>query len=98
MEFVTGLVSAQSSPAVRVQRSGNSKMLPLPAELARTLGVDLGEIYTVEAIGEDLIYRRRDSRAVVLRGSGADRHGLINEADIMAAPQRASVPPLDWDF
>lgn len=98
MEFVTGLVSAQAGPAVRVQRNGNSKVLPVPAELARRFDVDLGEIYVVEVIGDDFIYHRRDAHSVAIHDSGSDRYGVIAENDIMPVPQRASVPPLDWDF
>ncbi len=42
--------------AVKVTRSGNSKMLPVPAELARVAHADIGDAYTVEVLGDDIIY------------------------------------------
>lgn len=98
MDFVTGLTSATTAPAVRVQRNGNSKVLPLPAGLARQIQADFGEVYSVEIAGDDVIYHRRDTHRVSIHGAGDSRFGVISEDDVMAAPQRASVPPLDWNF
>lgn len=83
---------------VRVQRNGNSKVLPLPAEMARSQHVELGEVYTVEIAGQDVIYHRASASQVQLHGSGGGRFGVVPDAEVTAASQRASVPPLDWDF
>ncbi len=88
----------RTGASVRVQRNGNSKVLPLPAELARAQHVQLGEVYTVEVAGDDVIYHRTNGSRVELSGSGSARYGAVPDAEVMAAPQRANVPPLDWDF
>lgn len=90
---------ATSSP-VRVQRAGNSRVLPLPAELARVHGVDFGDLFTVEFIGEDeVVYHRATATAVQLQGTGRDRFGVVPDCEVMPSPvQRVGVPPLDWDF
>lgn len=97
MEMVTA--GFMTGPPVRVQRNGNSKVLPLPAELARSLHVELGEVYTVELAGDDVIYHRTSGGSrVSMHGSGGNRFGVVPDSEVMAAPQRASVPALDWDF
>ena len=98
MDHLSGLLTGASAPSVRVQRAGNSKVLPLPAELARQNNVDLGEVYTVEVAGDDVIYHRRDAHGVTIHGTGSGRYGVIDDADVMAAPQRSSIPPPDWDM
>jgi hypothetical protein len=92
-------VAVTSTPTpVKVTRSGNSKMLPVPAELARTAHAELGDTYTVELLGEDIVYRRAGNHAVVI-GSGADRVGIIPAGRALRMTGRSSVPPLDdWDF
>lgn len=98
MDYVSSFVTATTAPAVRIQRNGNSKVLPLPAELARQINADFGEVYSVEILGDDVIYHRRDTHQVSIHGTGDNRFGVISEDDVMPAPQRDSVPPLDWDF
>ena len=61
LDFVTGLVTAATAPVVRVQRIGNSKVLPLPAELAHQIHADVGQVYNVEIAGDDIIYHRRST-------------------------------------
>lgn len=82
---------------VKVQRSGNSKVMPVPAEASREAHVELGEEYLLEVSGSDLLYRAV-SPSVQLIGEGSDRVGLLSSEQVMAAPQRAAVPTLDWDF
>lgn len=82
--------------AVRVQRSGNSKVLPVPAEVSREAHIEIGEEYVLEVQGADLFYRAAGA-PVSLVGSGSDRIGVFSADQILAAPQRASVRPLDWD-
>ena len=82
----------------KVTRSGNSKMLPVPAELARAAHAGLGDTYTVELLGDDIIYHRASERALVT-GSGADRIGIVPAGRALQMTGRSSVPPLDdWSF
>ncbi|MDN4161081.1 AbrB/MazE/SpoVT family DNA-binding domain-containing protein [Nocardioides abyssi] len=87
-----------SAPSVRVQRNGNSRVLPIPADLARRAHADLRDIYDVELVGEDIIYRRHGAHQVSTQGTGGGRIGMIPTSAVTPAPQRSSVPPLDWDF
>lgn len=96
--FSTSL-GAVTAPRVRVQRNGNSKVLPLPAELARSAEVDFGETYTVELAGDDVIYHRTNPRSgVQMRGEGSDRFGVVPDDEVMGVPTRNNVRPLDWNF
>ncbi len=84
--------------SVKVTRSGNSKMLPVPAELARTAHAELGDAYTVELLGDDIVYRRASDHAVVT-GSGAERVGVVPAGRALRMTGRSGVPPLDdWSF
>lgn len=87
-----------TGPPVRVQRNGNSKVLPIPAELARSEHVHLGELFTVQVAGDDVIYHRTSSSGVQTHGSGAERFGVVPDSAVASAPQHASVAPLTWDF
>jgi hypothetical protein len=60
--------------------------------------VGVGKVYTVEIAGDDVVYHRATGSQVQMHGSGADRFGAVPDSEVMAAPQRASVPALDWDF
>ena len=82
---------------VRVQRSGNSKVMPVPAEAGREAHVELGEEFVLEVSGSDLLYRAV-SLSVELIGVGSDRAGLLSADHVVAAPQRTAIPALDWDF
>lgn len=96
--FSTGLIMAPAQ-RVRVQRNGNSKVLPVPAELARTAAVELGETYTVELAGDDVIYHRTSAGSDVrMFGEGTGRFGVVSEDEVVGVPARSSVRPLDWDF
>ena len=88
----------ESSTTVKVTRSGHSKMLPLPAELARTARAELGDAYVVELVGLDLIYHRTTG-AVTIEGTGAHRLGVVAPSRALPLTGRSSVPPLDdWEF
>jgi hypothetical protein len=83
---------------VKVARSGNSKMLPVPAELARAAHAEQGDLYTVELLGGDIVYHRAMSETMVV-GSGASRIGVVPAGRALRLAGRSSVPPLDdWDF
>lgn len=88
----------RKSPRVKVQRNGNSKVLPVPADIARDLGVDLGATFTVEVAGDDVIYHRSKENEVTFHGAGEARYAVIPDSGVVTAPQRASTPALDWDF
>ncbi|MHB1066920.1 MAG: AbrB/MazE/SpoVT family DNA-binding domain-containing protein [Candidatus Nanopelagicales bacterium] len=84
--------------SVKIARSGNSKMLPVPAELARSLDADIGDAFIVEVSGDDIIYHR-DRGGAVVSGSGAGRLGMVPAGRALRMTGRSSVPPLDdWDF
>lgn len=84
--------------AVKVTRSGNSKMLPVPAELARVAHADIGDAYTVEVLGDDIIYHR-SSATVAVTGAGTTRVGVVPAGRPLRMTGDSSVAPLDnWDF
>lgn len=86
------------TPVIKVTRSANSKMLPVPAEVARTAHAELGDTYTVELLGDDIVYRRTSGRAA-LTGVGAGRVGVVPAGRALQMTGRSSVAPLDdWDF
>jgi len=96
MEGVFLMVPVRAS--VKVSRSGNSKMLPVPAELARNAHAELGDTYTVELLGDDIVYHRA-SREVSVTGAGADRVGVVPAGRALRMAGPSTVPPLDdWDF
>ena len=85
-------------PAVKVTRSGNSKMLPVPADLARAAHADIGDSYTVEVLGDDIVYHR-SSGQVAITGTGAGRVGVVPAGRALRMTGNASIAPLDtWDF
>jgi hypothetical protein len=87
-----------SRTSVKVSKAGNSRMLPVPAELARAAQADIGDTYVVELLGEDIVYHRERS-GVTISGSGATRVGVVRPGRALKAPGRSSVPALDdWDF
>ena len=82
---------------VKVTKAGNSKMLPVPAELARLAQADVGAAYVVEVRGEDIVYHRAGRAAV--SGVGAQRVGVVPAGRPLRMTGRSSVPALDtWDF
>lgn len=84
--------------AVKVTKSGNSKMLPVPASLAQEASANVGDSYTVEAIGDDIVYHRKRSQADVA-GTGASKVGVVPRGRALLMTGQSSVPPLnDWDF
>ncbi|HZI98399.1 MAG TPA: hypothetical protein VFD41_12820 [Actinomycetales bacterium] len=97
MERAVGRQPRDSS-TVRVQRNGNSKVLPLPADVARALDVHFGATYVVEVSGDDVVYHRVKESAVAVSGSAGARIGTVPDTEVSAAPQRVAVPELTWDF
>lgn len=97
MRNSTPVMGYATGRPVRVQRSGNSKVLPVPADLGREAHIEVGESYVLELVGEGLLYRRV-SPEIELVGMGANRIGVLSADQVIAAPQRSSAPPLDWDF
>lgn len=93
--FVT--IESPTFPAVRVQRNGNSKVLPVPADLARERHAELGDVYTVEAVGDAIVYRRQAPEALNFAGTGSSRVALLDDDDVAVMPSRQSIPPADWD-
>lgn len=82
---------------VRVQRNGNSKVLPVPADLVRERHTELGEVYTVEVIGDAIVYRRQIPDALEFAGEGSSRVALLDDDDVAIMPSRQTIPPADWD-
>jgi hypothetical protein len=83
---------------VKVSRSGNNLMLPLPADLARAADADVGQSFSVELVDPDIIYHRWSEGAAVT-GSGDRRVGVFGPGRALRMSGRASVPALNsWDF
>lgn len=83
---------------VKVTKSGNSRALPVPAELARDARLDVGDTMSVEVRGTDIVYRR-DSNAALVVGEGAGRTGVVPAGRALRMPGRSSSGALDtWDF
>ena len=59
---------------VRITRSGNTRALPIPAAIAHAVGLEQGDRFELQVVGEMLLYRRRDDVNVVSHeGIGNDR-------------------------
>jgi antitoxin component of MazEF toxin-antitoxin module len=87
----------ESGTPVKVQRSGNSKVLPIPAELSRLEHVEIGQPYVLEVVGDGFLYRRSGPKVAVLR-IGGESIGVIPDGAVTGVPQESSLLPLDWDF
>lgn len=73
-------------------------MLPVPAALAHEVCASVGDSYTVESIGDDIVYHRKRSHADVT-GTGASKVGVVPQGRALLMAGQSSVPPLnDWDF
>jgi antitoxin component of MazEF toxin-antitoxin module len=87
---------------VKMTKAGNSKMLPVPADVVRSLGAELGDEYVVQVVGEDLVYHRNTAAAaarVRIVGEGADRAGVLPRHGAAFAGNAPSLGLLDdWDF
>ena len=87
-----------ATKTVKVTKSGNSRALPVPAELARDAHLDVGDTVTVEVRGSDIIYRKDPAAALVI-GEGADRVGVVPRGRALPMRDRSAVGALDtWDF
>jgi hypothetical protein len=68
------------------------------AELARTAHAELGDTYTVEVLGDDIVYHRASGQAAVT-GVGAGRIGVVSAGRALRMTGQSGVPSLgDWDF
>ena len=86
---------------VRVTRSGNTRALPVPAAVARDVGLEAGDQFELHVIGESLLYRPTGQRSVVAQtGSGADRvFTPARGRTFFVAPSSENGWLLDdWDF
>lgn len=87
-----------TATSVKVTRSGNSKMLPVPAALATEIGAELGDSFVVERVGDDIVYHPAHSHAR-LTGEGHSQIGVVPAGRAMRLPSRSAIPALDsWDF
>ena len=83
---------------VKVTKTGNSRALPLPAELAKGAGLDVGDTVTVEVRGRDVIYRHGSPTGLIL-GEGRGRVAVVPAGRAMRLTGRSSNGALDtWDF
>lgn len=89
--------SFEAGTPVKVQRSGNSKVLPIPAAVCRQEQVETGEPYVLEVIGDGFLFRRSGPRVAVLQ-IGGESIGVIPDDALTSVPPASSLPPLDWDF
>ena len=84
---------------VRVAKTGNSRALPVPADAARALDVQVGDSFIVEVRAEEIIYHRTRVTESTVTGSGAGRVAVIRPGHGLPIAGRSLVPPLDdWDF
>jgi hypothetical protein len=95
--FQVTYLSFEAGTPVKVQRSGNSKVLPIPAAVSRQEHVETGEPYVLEVIGDGFLFRRSGPRVAVLQ-IGGESIGVIPDDAVTSVPQESSLPPLDWDF
>ncbi len=73
-------------------------MLPVPAELAREAHADIGDSYSVEVLGDAIIYHRVTGE-VAFSGVGATRFATVPAGRPMRMPGLSSLPALNsWDF
>ena len=83
---------------VKVTKSGNSRMLPVPAEIARDTSLEVGDAMTVEVRGRDLIYRH-DANAPLVLGEGRSRMAVIPAGRALRMAGRSRPGALDdWNF
>jgi antitoxin component of MazEF toxin-antitoxin module len=86
---------------VRVTRSGNTRALPIPAGLARDIGLEPGDRYELRIVGDTLIYSPAgQSGTVANQGTGADRIFVaVRDRVTFVDSTQGSVTLLnDWDF
>lgn len=83
---------------VKVTKSGNSRALPVPSDLARDAQIDVGDAMSVEVRGTDIIYRRNPAGALVV-GEGRSKVAIAPRGRALLMPGRSSSGALDtWDF
>lgn len=83
---------------VKVTKSGNSRALPVPSDLAREAQVDVGDAMSVEVRGTDIIYRH-NPRAALVVGEGHGRVAIVPRGRSLLMPGRSALGALDtWDF
>jgi bifunctional DNA-binding transcriptional regulator/antitoxin component of YhaV-PrlF toxin-antitoxin module len=83
---------------VRVTKTGNSRALPLPAEMAKSAGLDVGDSVEVELRDGVVTYRLDAARALIV-GSGRGRAGMVPRGRALALADRSLGTALDtWDF
>lgn len=88
----------RATKIVKVTKSGNSRVLPVPADLARDAHVCVGDIMAVEVRGTDIIYRRDAATALVV-GEGRSRVAVVPQGRALRMPGRSALGALDtWDF
>jgi antitoxin component of MazEF toxin-antitoxin module len=86
---------------VRVTRSGNTRALPVPAGVARDIGLEAGDQFELHVVGESLLYRPTGQKSVVAHtGSGEDRvfTPARGRTFFVSDPSEGSSLLNDWDF
>jgi bifunctional DNA-binding transcriptional regulator/antitoxin component of YhaV-PrlF toxin-antitoxin module len=85
---------------VRVTRSGNTQAFPVPAAIARSLGLEPGDSFEIQVFGESVLYRRAGVKsAVVHSGEGSDRYFVPAHGRTAFMTEARSSPLLDdWEF
>ncbi|MGH8994411.1 MAG: AbrB/MazE/SpoVT family DNA-binding domain-containing protein [Acidimicrobiia bacterium] len=87
-----------TTKTVKVTKSGNSRVLPVPADLARDAHVAVGDVMAVEVRGTDIIYRR-DAAVALVVGEGRSRVAVVPQGRALRMPGRSVLGALDtWDF
>ncbi len=82
----------------RVQRSGNSKVIPIPAEVARQQHIEIGDEYVLGVVSGRLVYDRA-AASVRLTQIEGEVVGVVSDSAVVGLEStRSTVPPLDWEF
>ena len=90
---------AAAAGPVRMTRAGNSRMLPVPAGVARLVHAEPGSRFLLEVIGSDLVYHRLDDAEAWVRTTGSGRTRVFTPSGVGFAEHRAGVGLLDgWDW
>lgn len=83
---------------VKVRRSGNGRVLPLPASLAAAFEIDAGEAYVVSVTSDTISYRRVVGEPQG-RWTGEGRDAVYHPVAVgFLASERVATVLDNWDF
>ena len=85
---------------VKVARLGNSRALPLPADVARQQRAEVGTTWRISPRGRSIVYSPIDRAGdrLPLEGEGPDRVGVLSDADLAVADdEEGTIGYHTWD-